>query len=66
VQIQNSRDGNSRPLRRQKIKLSYVRTELLPILPLNGLHLVFEPQFQLFKPDFLQLFVFAEISFLGE
>src|SRR5580658_3630108 len=46
--------------------LCYVSSELLPILPLNGLHLVLEPQLQLLKPDFLQLFVFAEITFLGE
>jgi len=36
-----------------------VSAELLPILPLNGLHLVFEPQFQLLEPDFFQLFVFS-------
>ena len=32
-------------------------------LPLDGFHLVLEPQFQLFQPDFFQLFVFCEISF---
>src|SRR5271155_606117 len=47
-------------------KLRYVSSVLLPILPLNRLHLVLEPQFQLFKPDFFQLFIFAEITFLGE
>src|ERR1039458_8081641 len=47
-------------------KLCYVSSELLPILPLNRLHLVFEPQLQLLEPNFLQLFVFAEITFFGE
>lgn len=39
---------------------------LLLILPLNGRHLVLESQFQLFQPDFFQLFVFGQITFLGE
>ena len=43
-----------------------MRSELLLILPLDGLHLVFEPQLQLLEADFLKLFVFAEITFLGE
>src|ERR1035438_136341 len=46
--------------------LCYVRSELLAILPLNRLHLVFEPQLQLLEPHFLQLFIFAEVTFLGE
>lgn len=37
-----------------------------PELPLDNLHLVFQPQFQFFQPDFLQLFVFGEKSFLGK
>src|SRR6266496_907989 len=44
--------------------LGYVR--LLPILPLNELHLVLEPQLQLLQPRFFHLFVFVEITFLGE
>jgi hypothetical protein len=43
-----------------------VRAVLLPILPLNRLHLIFEAQFELFEPDFFQLFILAEVSFLGE
>jgi hypothetical protein len=43
-----------------------VNAELLPELPLDGLHLVLQAQFQLLQPDLFQLFVFAEISFLGE
>src|SRR5438094_1447579 len=39
---------------------------LLPVLPLNGLHLVLETQFQLLQPYFFELFVFGEITFLGE
>jgi hypothetical protein len=31
----------------------------LPVLPLNMLHLVLEPQFQLFQPDFFQLLVIS-------
>ena len=38
----------------------------LPVLPLNMLHLVLEPQFQLFQPDFFQLLVISKESFLGE
>ena len=41
-------------------------SELLPILPLNRLHLVFQTQLQLLEPNFLELFVFAELTFLGE
>jgi hypothetical protein len=47
-------------------KLCYVGSELLPKLPLNRLHLVFEPELQFLQPDFLELFVFAEITFLSE
>jgi hypothetical protein len=43
-----------------------VSSELLPILPLDGLHLVFEPQLQLLETNLFELFVFAEITFLGE
>jgi hypothetical protein len=39
---------------------------LLPILPLNGFHLVLETEFQLLQTNLFQLFVFAKISFLGE
>jgi hypothetical protein len=46
--------------------LGYVSAVLLPELPLDGFHLVFEAEFQLFQPNLFQLFVFAEISFLGE
>ena len=45
--------------------LRYVRAVLLPVLPLNRLHLVFEPQLQLLEPDFLKLFVLAEITLLS-
>src|ERR1700741_950009 len=44
----------------------YADAVMQPILALDGLHLVFQAQFQLFKPDFFQLFIFAEITFLGE
>src|ERR1700691_3807013 len=47
-------------------KLRYVNSVLLPILPLNAFHLIFEPQLQLLEPDFLQLFIFAEITLLSE
>src|SRR5208282_2925208 len=47
-------------------RLRYVHTLPLPELALNRLHLVFEAQFQLLEPDFFQLFVFAEITFLSE
>jgi hypothetical protein len=47
-------------------ELRYVGSVLLPELPLNGLHLVFEPQLQLLEANFLKFFVFAEITFLGE
>src|SRR5262245_47194348 len=46
--------------------LCYVDAELLPILALNRLHLIFEAQFQLLQTDFFQLFIFAEVAFLGE
>jgi hypothetical protein len=39
---------------------------LLPEKTLDGFHLVFQAQFQFLQPDFLQLFVFGEISFFGE
>jgi hypothetical protein len=39
---------------------------MLPILALDGFHLILEAQFQLFQPDFFQLFIFGEISLLGE
>jgi hypothetical protein len=64
--IDNCSSGGSRLHRARKSKLSYVRSKLRAILPLNRLHLIFEPQLQLFQPDFFQLFVVAEISFLGE
>ena len=48
------------------MKLRYVNSVLLPILPLNAFHLVFEPQLQLLEAHFLQLFIFAEVTFLGE
>src|SRR5271155_1413546 len=47
-------------------RLCDVSSELLPILPLNRLHLVFEPQLQLLEPHFLKFFIFAEITFLGK
>src|SRR3954470_15749600 len=50
----------------RKACLSYVDAVLLPILALNGLHLILEAEFQLLQPHFFQLFVFAEIPFLGE
>ena len=46
--------------------LGYVNAVVLPILALNGLHLVFQAEFQLLQPDFFQLFIFAEVTFLGE
>src|ERR1700722_8441852 len=46
--------------------LGYVDAVLLPELALNGFHLIFEAQLQLLKPGFFQLFVFAEITFLGK
>jgi hypothetical protein len=33
---------------------------------LNHLHLVFDPQFELFEPDLFQFLVFRKISFFGE
>ena len=39
---------------------------LSPVLPLNGLHLIFEPQLELFEADLFQLFVFCQVAFLGE
>ena len=62
--MHSSLNGRSRLEVRQNLR--YVNAVLLPILALNGLHLVLEAQFQLFQPDFFQLFVFAEITFLGE
>jgi hypothetical protein len=47
-------------------KLGDVGSELLPILPLDRLHLIFEPQLQLLKPNFFQLLVFTEVTLLGE
>src|ERR1700694_3537504 len=47
-------------------RLGYVCPKLLPELPLNGFHLVFEPELQLFESDFFELFVFAEITLLGQ
>src|SRR4029077_5433912 len=44
----------------------YVDAVLLPILALNGLHLVLQAQFQLLQTDLFQLLVFAEVTFLGE
>jgi hypothetical protein len=35
-------------------------------LPFQQLHLIFQPEFEFFEPDFLELFVFGEESFLGE
>jgi hypothetical protein len=35
-------------------------------LPLNGLHLILEPQLEFLKPHLLQLFVFRQVAFLGE
>ena len=52
-------------LRKVGQKLGYVGPELLSELPLNGFHLVFEPQLQLLESDFFELFVFAEITLLG-
>jgi hypothetical protein len=47
--------------------LSYLAPgNVLPILALDGLHLVLEPELQLLQPDFFQLFVVGEISFVGE
>src|SRR5215469_3976533 len=47
--------------------LSYlIRYMFLPELPLNGFHLILEAEFQLFEPDFFQLFVVGEIAFLSE
>jgi len=39
---------------------------MLPILALDRFHLIFQAQFQLLQPDFFQLFIFGEISLLGE
>src|SRR5579871_4796380 len=50
----------------QEPKLRYVDAVVLPILTLDRLHLILEAEFQLLQPDFFQLFVFAEIAFLGE
>src|SRR3974390_3170808 len=51
---------------RQIQELGYVDAVLLPILALDRFHLIFEAEVQLFQPDFFQLLVFAEITFLGE
>ncbi len=39
---------------------------LSPKLLLDAFHLVFEPQFQLFKPNFLDLLIFREKTLLQE
>jgi hypothetical protein len=39
---------------------------LLPVLPLNNLHLILETEFQLLEPHFFQFFVFGEVAFFGE
>jgi hypothetical protein len=36
------------------------------ILPLDGFHLIFEPQFKFLQPDFFQFFVIGEIPLVGE
>ncbi len=46
--------------------LCYVDAVLLPVLALNGLHLIFEAEFQLLQTNFFQLLVFAEVTLLGE
>jgi hypothetical protein len=53
------------PPRKVGHRLGYVCPKLLPELPFNGFHLVFEPQLQLLESDFFELFVFAEITLLG-
>jgi hypothetical protein len=63
LRIQYSLRSNRRE--RLDKRLGYVCPELLPELPLNGFHLVFEPQLQLLESDFFELFVFAEITLLG-
>jgi hypothetical protein len=52
-----------RPLWLRKLGYLVLR---LPVLPLDGLHLVLQAKFQLLQPDFFQLFIFGEIAFLGE
>src|ERR1700677_942581 len=47
-------------------KLRYVSSVLLPILPLDRLHLVFKPKLQFLEPDFFQLFIFTEVALLGK
>lgn len=39
---------------------------VLAVLPLDHFHLIFEPQFKLFQPDFFQLFVVGEVTLMGE
>src|SRR5689334_3484177 len=46
--------------------LCYVDAVLLTVLALNRFHLVFEAEFEFLKADFFELFVFAEVAFLGE
>jgi hypothetical protein len=37
-----------------------------PVFLLNGLHLVFQAQFELLDANFLQLFIFREVSFFNQ
>lgn len=64
--VEKSVSGQSRSGSRRETFLGYVRAELFPILPLDGLHLIFEPQFEFLQTDLFQLFVLTEITLLGE
>jgi hypothetical protein len=46
--------------------LGYVYAVVQSMLALDGFHLIFEAELQLFQTDFFELFVFAKITFLGE
>src|SRR5712692_806504 len=40
--------------------------DVCPILPLDGLHLVPQTQFQLFQSDFFQFFVVGKVTLVGK
>jgi hypothetical protein len=50
----------------QKVLRYLAVREVLTVLALDGLHLVFQAQFKLLKPDFFQLFVVGEVTLVGK